>query len=228
MKENKLTMADNTTTDAEAVKKLRAALTERLHLDLESNPIDIKIEDEAVVIEGTVDDIAIKKRAVLLAMGIDGVDGVVDRLRVRPSSTMSDAEIERHITDAFDEENTLARLGLEVEVNDGVVDLEGSVPSLTHKRLAGVLAWWIPGSVDVINSLVVTPDEEDGDGELTDGVLTVLEKDHLVNSGSVSVASRDWVVTLFGTAGCDIEKKAIEHDAWYVWGVNEVVNNIST
>jgi len=31
-------------------------------------------------------------------------------------------------------------------VEDGVVTLNGRVPSLSHKRLAGALAWWNPGS----------------------------------------------------------------------------------
>jgi osmotically-inducible protein OsmY len=42
-----------------------------------------------------------------------------------------------------------------VEVKDGVVTLNGEVPSLTHKRLAGVLAWWVPGVKSVVNRVEV-------------------------------------------------------------------------
>ncbi|NIO09735.1 MAG: BON domain-containing protein, partial [Deltaproteobacteria bacterium] len=35
---------------------------------------------------------------------------------------------------------------IEIEVENGVVVLNGHVPSMSHKRLAGVLAWWVPGS----------------------------------------------------------------------------------
>jgi hypothetical protein len=44
-----------------------------------------------------------------------------------------------------------------VQVQDGVVTLNGQVPSLSHKRLTGVLAWWVPGTRDVINGLEETP-----------------------------------------------------------------------
>ena len=107
------------------------------------------------------------------------------------------------------------------------MELEGTVPSLTHKRLAGVLAWWVPGSMDVINSLEVDPPEDDNEDEICDAVKLVLEKDRLVDAFKVRVAARDWVVTLDGTVSSEGEKAAAEKDAWYVWGVNEVKNNLS-
>lgn len=33
---------------------------------------------------------------------------------------------------------------IEISVEDGVVTLNGQVPSLSNQRLAGVLAWWVP------------------------------------------------------------------------------------
>jgi hypothetical protein len=38
-----------------------------------------------------------------------------------------------------------------MSVNNGVVLLDDHVNGLTQKRLAGVLAWWVPGNRDVIN-----------------------------------------------------------------------------
>lgn len=46
-----------------------------------------------------------------------------------------------------------------IEVKKGIVTLNGEVPSLTHKRLAGVLAWWVPGTRDVVNGLEEVPAE---------------------------------------------------------------------
>ena len=63
-----------------------------------------------------------------------------------------------------------------VEVRDGVVTLNGEVPSLSHKRLAGVLAWWVPGCRDVINGLAEVPAQEDNDDELTDAVCLAVRK----------------------------------------------------
>ena len=164
-----------------------------------------------------VDTIACKKRALLTAMGLEGASGVVDRLKVRPSTKMSDDEIKKHFEDAVRAEPTLDALNINAEVNDGVIDIEGAAPSLCHKRLAGVLAWWVPGSTDVINSIEVSPPEEDNDDEITEALRLVLEKDALVNASELSAVTMNWVVTLAGVAGSDAEKEAAE-DAWYVWG----------
>lgn len=208
------------------IKQLHAFFTDKLHIDLCKNPISVKTEGDSIVMEGLVEGIALKKKAVLEAMGIAGSDGVVDRLKVIPSNGLSDAEIKKHLSDAFLSETTLSGMDIEIDVKAGVVDIEGSVPSLSHKRLAGVLAWWVPGSMDVINSLEVNPEEKDSDDELAEALRLVLEKDPLVDAAAISIKAKDWVVELGGIVKSEAEKQAAEHDAWYVWGVNEVVNRI--
>ena len=210
----------------EIVKTIKASLEKELHIDLVKNPIHIKMENNAILMEGVVDRIAHKKRALLIAMGIPGTSGVVDRLRVRPAKEMGDKEIKNHIYDAFLEEQTLNSIKFDVEVNNGIVDIEGAVPSLSHKRLAGVLAWWVPGTQDVINSLEVNPPEEDSDDEITDAVMLVLEKDKLVNHSNIKATTKNWVVTLDGVVHSEAAKNAAEDDTWYVWGVNGVVNKL--
>lgn len=208
------------------VNGLKAALTARLHIDLRQRPVECRLEGDAIVLEGAVQGIALKKKALLIAMGIAGTAGVIDRLKVEPSARMTDKEIEKHFYDALSGEPALNSLGIKAEVRGGVIDIEGVVPSLTHKRLAGVLAWWVPGSTDVINSIEVDPPEEDSDDEVEDAVAAVFEKDRLVDESSLKARARDWVVTLEGVALSDEEKQAAEDDSWYVWGVNDVVNNI--
>lgn len=213
-------------TSKDPIKAIKALLTDELHIDPARYPIGVSSEDGSIVIEGTVERISQKKRAMLYAMGLEGISGIVDRLRVKPSARMSDAEIRDHLYDAFAGEGALNGLKLEAEVRDGVVDLEGEVWSLSHKRLAGALAWWVPGSVDVINSIEVVPAEADTDDEVSDAVRLILEKDRLVDAASIKVRTKDWIVTLEGVAGSLEEKEAAEDDAWFTWGVNGVVNNI--
>jgi osmotically-inducible protein OsmY len=208
------------------IKTLRAALTDRLHLDPRKNHIDITMEADAVVMEGEAPMAALKKRALLIAMGLEGTSGVVDRLKVRPANKMTDDEIKDHLYGALSEEPTIDPALITADVTDGKVDLEGQVASLSHKRLCGVLAWWVPGSTDVINSLEVVPPQEDSTGEINDALRIVLDKDPLVDACSISFSTKDWVVTLTGTARSEAERDAAEDDAWYIWGVNDVVNEI--
>jgi len=213
-------------TSKDPIKAIKALLTDELHIDAVHFPVDVKSENGSIIIEGTVEKISQKKRAMLYAMGLAGITGIIDRLRVRPSSHMSDAQIRDHLYGAFAGESAFKGLKLEAEVTGGIVDLEGEVWSLSHKRLAGVLAWWIPGVLDVINSIEVNPPEEDSDGELSDAVRLALEKDRLVDAQSLKVSTNGYVVTLEGVTGCAAEREAAEDDAWFTWGVNDVVNNI--
>lgn len=213
-------------TQQSAVRALRARLIDELRCDPNDFPVEISMENGSVVMEGMVEKVAHKKKALLVAMGLDGVDGVVDRLRVRPTTRMSDDQIRDHMTGAIASESALSGLRITAEVSGGVVDLEGEVWSLSHKRLAGVLAWWIPGTLDVINSIEVVPPESDSDDEVRDAVRLALEKDMLVDAQSLTIASADYIVTLGGVAGSPAEREAAEEDAWFTWGVNGVVNNI--
>lgn len=208
-------------------KILTGLLTDKAGIDHAKTPVRVRAENGTITLEGVVDGISQKKRALFLAMGLPGVEGVADRLTVRPSKQMSDAEITEHIAASLSAEQTLSLTGIAVEVRGGAVDLEGAVGSLTHKRLAGVLAWWVPGVCDVINSLEVSPPEEDSDSEIDEALRIILEKDGLVDAVGINSKTQNSVVTLTGAARSETEKTAAEQDAWYVWGVNDVRNLIA-
>jgi osmotically-inducible protein OsmY len=89
---------------------------------------------------------------------------------------------------------------IDVVVDGGVVTLDGQVPSLSHKRLAGVLAWWVPGVPDVITGLAVEPTQEDSGDEITEAVRLVLEKDRFVPADHIRVRMQGRVLTLDGGA----------------------------
>ncbi len=102
--------------------------------------------------------------------------------------------------------------------------LNGRMGSLCHKRLAGVLAWWVPGSRDVVNGLEVVPPEEDSDDEVIDAVRLVLEKDPFIRADQIRVSCRDYRVTLEGLVPKPLEREMAEADAWYVFCVSDVIN----
>jgi osmotically-inducible protein OsmY len=119
-----------------------------------------------------------------------------------------------------------ARGKIEVEVADGVVTLNGQVPGLDDKRLAGVLAWWVPGSRDVINGVAVEPPEDDSDEAILEAVRLVLEKDPFVDASEVRVGVKNALVRLTGVVPSGAEREMAEFDAWYVFGVDRVDNRI--
>ncbi len=238
----------------EAVRLVRAALAAEPRVDLAHTDLALDYRDGVMTIEGEVHDLAAKKLALEGAARSPAVHHVVDRLHVAPARRMSDAEIRDHLCDAILSEPAFqgcvlhARAGaipvsgelplvapgvrvpmpcrFEIAVNDGVVTLDGQVPSQSHKRLAGVFAWWVPGTRDVVNGLEVEPPEEDGDGEIGDAVRIALEKDPLVDAGNVGVTVRRGEVTLHGAVASPEQRDAAEMDAWFVFGVDRVVNGL--
>ena len=232
----------------EILAGVRAALASEPGLADCHSRISASLADDAMILEGDVPSVAAKKLALRRAAALDAVTGIIDRLRVTPAQVMGDGQIRVLIRDAFLQEPAFAECALtevtgsgtatirdpalsprgriEVSVADGVVTLNGEVPGLGHKRLAGVLAWWVPGSRDVINGLAESPPEEDNDGEITDAVRIALEKDPFVNASRVRATTREAVVTLRGQVPTDSERNMAEADAWYVFGVNGVINEL--
>ena len=97
---------------------------------------------------------------------------------------------------------------------------------VTMEFAGGVLAWWVPGSRDVINGMEGIPDQPDSDEELAKAVRIVLKKDPFVNGERIRVAARQSVVTLEGDAPSAPQKEMAEFDAWYVFGVDKVINRL--
>lgn len=105
--------------------------------------------------------------------------------------------------------------------------LEFAKHCLSHKRIAGVLAWWVPGSRDVVNGLEVLPPMEDNDEEITEAVSLVLKKNAFVDASQIRVSTHNAVVMLDGLVTNETEKRMAEFDAWYVFGVDAVVNQLA-
>jgi osmotically-inducible protein OsmY len=233
--------------DTALLEHVRNALRGDLRIGFDELPITLSLSDSHLVMEGEVADVGTKRRALRKAAGAIQGRSIVDRLHVRPAVPMEDGEIRDLVRDALLEEPALSQCRLrewvkedlqplrdppdatgtiEIRVEDGVVTLDGDVIGLGQKRLAGALAWWISGSRDVINGLGVTPPEVDNDFEIADAVRLVLEKDPFVNADQLRVGVRNAVVALDGIVPTKHERDMAEHDAWYVFGVEDVINRI--
>ncbi len=227
---------------------VREALAREPRLDLQRYPIRLWWEWNDLGMAGELPDVASKKLALERAAAVPGVDHIIDQLHVIPDRHLPDDAVLGHVCRDLAAESALqsftlraragkevrtwrdagpeARGAIEVRVEDGVVTLDGDVTGLGHKRLAGVLAWWVPGVRDVVNGMGVNPREQDNDGEMADGVRLALEKDPLVSTESVSISSRSGVVTLSGAVSSEAAREAAERDAWCVWGVDWVENQL--
>ena len=234
------------------LKSLRASLEREPRINLHRWPVQIDLTDDSVLIlEGDVGSIAAKKLALELAGATPDVRGVVDRLHVAPAEPRGDGAILDGLTalllDARELKNCTLRAirkgetvtlqeinddnasgDILIEVLEGVVTLDGWVISLSHKRMAGVLAWWVPGCRDVVDALEVQPPEQDNDDEVSDALSLVLEMDPMIpDPGQIRVSTQNYVVTLEGLVATEEVRQRAEQDAWCLFAVDRVINQLA-
>lgn len=167
----------------------RAAITRQVHalleretrINLHRHPVEISNANGVVVLEGELEDVAAKKLALELAASVPGVDGVVDRLRVKPGERRGDGAVRDSLLrmllelrdvrpdyeDRDEEVTEVLEIVLEADpmvdpsqirmaCRDRTVTLEGSVPTEEQKSRAELDAWALFGVKRVINRLQVT------------------------------------------------------------------------
>lgn len=209
--------------------------------------------DGALVLEGEVADLAKKKLALrCAASAAPDVRGIIDRIRVLPGVAAGDREIRAHLRELFASTRDFADLDvredvaagpatvfvsasgaggeargrIDIEVENGAVTLNGYVPTLVRKRLAGALCWRIASIRDVINALIVRPDEEDGPDQIEEAVRVVLDRNSSLDAAQIKAGVRLTVVRLTGLVHTQEQRRAAEADAWSVFGVDDVINEI--
>lgn len=236
--------------DEALLKRVQAAIEGEPRIRFQSAPLHMEVKDNCLRLDGDVDSVAAKRLAVRLAVAADGLDAVEDQLCVVPAEIRGDGEI----LDSFTQ-LTLGQIDLKnctisrrakgrvellrqvqdddrsgeftFSVADGMLTLDGSVISLSHRRIAEVLAWWVPGCRNVINRLAVIPAESDSDDEVSDAIRLALEMDPLVaHADQINVSTHDGIVTMQGAIASEEERHMAEFDAWCIQGVNDVENRL--
>ena len=229
-------------------KQVHAALEREHRINLHRHPVKIESADGTVTLEGEVADVAAKRLALQLAASVQGVSNVVDRLRVAPGERRGDGAVRDSAARLLLDQPELRGCSLNVRSNekievlrrvtddpageiqlsvtDGVVVLEGTVISQSHRRFAGALAWWIPGRRDVINALEVRPAYEDRDDEISEVMRLVLEADPEVDADQIRTNCNGKVVFLDGAVPNEHQKRRAELDAWSLLSIRGVVNRL--
>jgi osmotically-inducible protein OsmY len=234
------------------LKQVMAAFERESHLKLQNHPIHMSFDDGALTVAGEVPDIASKKRLLQLTQMHSEGKRLVDQLRVIANPPVGDGELRTHICErlaqAVDFRNcvicarikgqlevlrgTMDQAGndgsgvIEVTVEDGVVTLTGQVISLSHRRLAGVTAWWVGGCRDVANLLELVPAEADGDEEISEALHLVLETDQRVRAEQITINVENHRITLAGWVATEAERRQAEQDAWCLDAIEGVINRI--
>ncbi len=150
-------------------KTISASVRTRLiyHKEFRGFRIGVKTENNVVTLFGVVGSEAQKQRIGAIAFDTRGVAAVKNNLTVRPKEKLSQVQnVGRQVSDEWVEKRVETALmlnrhislrDLNVEVDDGLCMLTGTVDSETQLELAGAIAQSIHGVRQVKNDVRVRP-----------------------------------------------------------------------
>jgi osmotically-inducible protein OsmY len=225
--------------------------------------IDVTTANNGVVtLEGEVEETADKTEAVRIARETEGVTRVEDRLRVRGEAGRETADsavsMERpdvwltaKVQSKYFLDDEVKGLDIDVDTNEGVVTLSGTVRSEAERRQALALARNTEGVREVVDKLQLTPGEPgdttaarepaETDQRRMDPVRDLSRPDEWitmkiqskyfldtdVKGRQINVDTAEGVVTLKGTVTTEAEKSLAESIAKDTEGVSRVVNQLT-
>jgi len=220
--------------DREIAAGIRRALEMNPRVD--AYTIEVSVEDGVVRLTGTAGSAAEKAEARRLswvagvesvkAAGLDVEPWARDEMTRKTPPTRSDAQIERAVVQALVVDPRVASFNPDVEVDDGVVTLTGTVSNLAAKRAAETDARNVVGVRRVHNFLRVRPVADWSDEEIEEDVRQALLRDAYVNRLEIEVDVDNGLVTLRGDVDFEHEKQRAETVASRVPGVIAVENRL--
>jgi osmotically-inducible protein OsmY len=146
-----------------------------------------------------------------------------------PKIIPSDADIQRNVLDELDWDPEVEAPDVGVEVDDGVITLNGTVANSTIKVAAERAAQRVHGVRAVANDIVVRAlgTGERSDTDIALAIADGLEWSDVVPEGQLQVTVDDGIVTLRGTVSWRYEAVEAAELARKVKGVSDVVNEIA-
>ncbi len=139
-----------------------------------------------------------------------------------------DRKLQEQVLAALEYEPAVSAAQIGVSVTEGVVTLQGVVPTFTQKWLAEKAARHLHGVRAVANDLEVAPTGPAlrTDSAIAQATADALEWDSGVPDGSVKATVRNGWVTLNGTVPWQFQRAAAERAVTRLYGVRGVSNSI--
>lgn len=123
--------------------------------NLQSNRIDVDVNDGVVKLSGAFDKFWKKRLAEDIAYSTTGVVAVENLIEIKPRGEVIDDVIKRDIYAALERNYQVDAGDIEVKVENGIVNLFGEVPDFNAARAAEVSAQHTDGVSEVRNQVII-------------------------------------------------------------------------
>jgi osmotically-inducible protein OsmY len=193
---------------------------------LESNKIEVSVQEGIVTLAGTVDNYNQKKEAEYIVKDISGVKTVIDDVMVDLffSTIRNDKEIARSVIKALEGKWVIPDHKLKATVKDGWVTLEGILHWNFQRKIADNAIRYLEGVRGVIDKIVV---EAEIENQLEKEIVEkALKRSWILDIGNIKVRVDGKTIFLSGIVSSLFQKEEAERIAWNTAGVWQVDNEI--
>lgn len=194
--------------------------------NLELAQIGVAVKDGVVTLSGQVDSYMKKAAAVKAAKKVAGVKVVAEDIQVgaSPSFKKSDSEIGTAVLNALKWNSAVQHERIKIEVEDGVVRLDGDADWEFQRSEAKKTIEKLQGVRMVLNFITIRPQIMPEDIEHK--IMSAFQRSASIDSKSVKAAVLGSKVLLTGTVRSFAEKQDAEDAVWAAPGVLSVENKL--
>ncbi|MDR9363737.1 MAG: BON domain-containing protein [Balneolaceae bacterium] len=186
---------------------------------IDGDLLSVETNEGIVTLSGTTDNLLTKDRATSVASTIKGVRSVVNDIEVQ--SDRLDVSIAEDVADELLSDPATDSWEIESSVEDGVVNLTGTVESWKEKELVATVTKGVDGVIGINNNIDVDYATNRSDDEILGDVQASIVWNNRLEDGLINVDVNDGVVELSGTVGSLFEKN-LAKDIARVAGVTDV------
>jgi hyperosmotically inducible protein len=217
---------------------------------LRANDLKVSVHEGKATLTGNVAEDVNKDLAKQIALGVDGIKSVDNKIEVVPNYKSPAQSADRSYGEVIDDASVTSEvkskllwsryadgLTANVDTTRGMVKLSGTADSQEAKDAAGKLASNTRGVHSVNNQLVVVAAKpgvaKDATNDVADGWITTKVKSTFmystnVNGSDIAVSTNSGVVTLTGKMDTGAERALAIELARNVRGVKSVDSNLLT
>lgn len=206
--------------------EIKEDVVDELHWSerVDASQVQVEVQNGLVTLDGVVSSFLAREEAYDDALFVSGVVGVQNNLDVvyPAEDVLSDEEIQERIELLYEWDIDLDVADLTVSVQEGIVNIEGTVGAYWEKILAENIAEDVVGVIDITNNIAVTPTEDVVDEIIATAVVDALERRAVVTAEEIDVKVNNGVVTISGTVGSWYERIEAFNAAAYTRNVQDI------